>query len=66
MKKLCINEMKNINGGKTVKCPECGKKVKFNFLYSIIRFWWSQDTWEAVAASAHYNNVGCFYVRSPH
>lgn len=65
MKKLNINEMKNINGGKTVRCPECGKKVNFGFIYPIIRFWWSKSTWETVAASAHYNAAGN-YVSSPH
>lgn len=54
MKKLSASETTNVNGGKTVTCYICGKRVWINPFYSLIRFWWSEATWQDDIASVHY------------
>ena len=54
MRTIEYAKAENINGGKRVHCPVCGKNIWVNPIYAMIRFWWSKDTWELDAASEHY------------
>lgn len=54
MKLLNKETMNALNGGKTVRCPDCGHKVWINPFYAAIRFWWSKSTWETDVAASHW------------